>query len=65
MAGLIQGPCEVLPPDKFKEESERRTLLGPEANNGLRPIFLCKYVFSLDPNTLLILTLALIDRCMI
>ena len=59
MAGLIQGPCEVLPPDKFKEETDR-TFLGTEANNGLRPIFQCKYVFSpllFDPNTLLILTL--------
>ncbi|RVW79862.1 PHD finger protein [Vitis vinifera] len=63
-AGLIQGPCEVLPPDKFKEESERRTLLGTEANDGLWPIFLCKYVLSpliFDPNTLLILTIALTE----
>lgn len=45
-AGLIQGPCEVLPPDKFKEESERRTLLGTEANDGLWPIFLCKWFYD-------------------
>ncbi|KAF8410802.1 hypothetical protein HHK36_003339 [Tetracentron sinense] len=44
MAGLIQGPCEVLPPNKFKDESERRIHLGHEANDGLQPVFLCKYV---------------------
>ncbi|KAK9268865.1 hypothetical protein L1049_001389 [Liquidambar formosana] len=46
MAGLIQGPCEVLPLDKFKEESERRTSLGTEANDGLQPIFLCKWFYD-------------------
>lgn len=43
MAGLIQGPCEVLTPTKFSKESEKRSNLGPEANNELQPIFLCKY----------------------
>lgn len=43
MAGLIQGPCEVLPPEKYKEESEN-TRLGSEASDGIRPVFLCKYV---------------------
>lgn len=43
MAGLIQGPCEVLPLAKFSEENERRSRLGHEANNELRPVFLCKY----------------------
>ncbi|KAF9625374.1 hypothetical protein IFM89_022166 [Coptis chinensis] len=32
-AGLVQGPCEVFPPNKFKEENQ---------NNGLRPNFLFK-----------------------
>ena len=48
MASLIQGPCEVLPAAKFKEESERRSQLGIEANEGLRAIFLCKYVYSFN-----------------
>ncbi|CAL5341658.1 unnamed protein product [Camellia sinensis] len=42
MAGLIRGPCEVLPPGKFIEESERRSRLGSAANDGLWPLFLCK-----------------------
>ncbi|GFZ07394.1 RING/FYVE/PHD zinc finger superfamily protein [Actinidia rufa] len=42
MAGLIRGPCEVLPPSKFIEESERRSRLGTGINDGLRPVFLCK-----------------------
>ncbi|XP_059662434.1 uncharacterized protein LOC132308388 isoform X2 [Cornus florida] len=46
MAGLIQGPCEVLPPGKFVEESERRTRLGKGENNGLRPLFLCKWFYD-------------------
>ena len=46
MAGLIQGPCEVLPPAKFSEESERRSQAGPNASIGLQPVFLCKYVSS-------------------
>ena len=47
MAGLIQGPCEVLPTAKFIEESERRSQAGPDANMGLQPVFVCKYVSSL------------------
>ncbi|XP_010252618.1 PREDICTED: uncharacterized protein LOC104594146 [Nelumbo nucifera] len=46
MAGLIQGPCDVLPSNKFKEEIERRTHLGDGANNGLRPVFLCKWSYD-------------------
>ncbi|CAK9163889.1 unnamed protein product [Ilex paraguariensis] len=46
MAGLIQGPCEVLPPRQFIKESERRTLLGMEANDGLQPLFLCKWFYD-------------------
>ncbi|KAL5548487.1 hypothetical protein UlMin_003718 [Ulmus minor] len=46
MAGLIQGPCEVLPPTKFKEESERRSQTGIEPNSGLRPLFVCKWLYD-------------------
>ncbi|KAF6144968.1 hypothetical protein GIB67_013319 [Kingdonia uniflora] len=45
-AGLIQGPCEVLPPNKFKEEKERRSHPGYEANDGLKPVFLCKWFYD-------------------
>ncbi|KAL6975245.1 hypothetical protein U1Q18_024041 [Sarracenia purpurea var. burkii] len=45
-AGLIRGPCEVLPPRKYIEESERRSRLGIGANDGLRPLFLCKWFFD-------------------
>ncbi|XWS27798.1 hypothetical protein CRYUN_Cryun25bG0010900 [Craigia yunnanensis] len=48
MVSSIQGPCEILPAAKFKEEIERRSQLGIEANEGLRAIFLCKYVYSFD-----------------
>ncbi|KAK8488496.1 hypothetical protein V6N13_016349 [Hibiscus sabdariffa] len=46
MASSIQCPCEVLPTAKFKEESERRSQLGIEANDGLRAIFLCKWLYD-------------------
>ncbi|OMP04334.1 hypothetical protein COLO4_09741 [Corchorus olitorius] len=46
MASSIQGPCEVLPAAKFKEESERRSQLGTEAKEGLREIFLCKWLYD-------------------
>ncbi|XP_024156790.1 endochitinase A isoform X3 [Rosa chinensis] len=46
MAGLIQGPCEVLPPAKFSEEIERRSQLGHDTNNELRPVFLCKWNYD-------------------
>ncbi|KAF5730520.1 hypothetical protein HS088_TW19G00111 [Tripterygium wilfordii] len=46
MAGLIQGPCEVLLPAKFKEESERWNQLGIEANSGSLPVFLCKWFYD-------------------
>ncbi|KAH7844718.1 hypothetical protein Vadar_030942 [Vaccinium darrowii] len=45
-AGLIRGPCVVLPPSKFNEESGRRSRLGPGANDGLQPLFLCKWFFD-------------------
>lgn len=44
MAGLIQGPCAVLPPTKFQENNERRSRLETEANTVLQPVFICKYV---------------------
>lgn len=43
MVGLIHGPCEVLPPDKYREENKRRTSTGHGANYGFHPIFQCKY----------------------
>ncbi|KAI9184820.1 hypothetical protein LWI28_001394 [Acer negundo] len=46
MAGLIRGLCEVLPSAKFREESERQSQLGAEANNGRRPVFLCKWFYD-------------------
>ncbi|XP_043690030.1 uncharacterized protein LOC122640839 isoform X2 [Telopea speciosissima] len=46
MAGLIQGPCQVLPPNKFKEESERRSHLLHGESDGLQPVFLCKWFYD-------------------
>lgn len=46
MASLIEGPCEVLPPNKFKEMSERQNLLAIEANNGSAPVFICKWFYD-------------------
>ncbi|KAI8005797.1 putative BPI/LBP family protein [Camellia lanceoleosa] len=46
LAGLIRGPCEVLPPGKFIEESERRSRLGSAANDGLWPLFVCKWIYD-------------------
>ncbi|XP_052207443.1 uncharacterized protein LOC127811533 [Diospyros lotus] len=46
MVGLIQGPCIVLPPGKFIEESERRSRLGAVATGGLWPLFLCKWFYD-------------------
>ncbi|PON94168.1 Autoimmune regulator [Trema orientale] len=46
MAGLIQGPCEVLPPAKFKEENERRSQLDADRNSGLHPVFICKWLYD-------------------
>lgn len=44
MAGSIQGPCEVLPSDKFKQENDRRCQLGIEECTRIQPIFLCRFV---------------------
>ncbi|KAL2495868.1 uncharacterized protein Fot_39785 [Forsythia ovata] len=46
MAGLIQSPCEVLPPRKFAEESERRTHLRPQSNDRLPRLYLCKWIYD-------------------
>ncbi|KAI3686191.1 hypothetical protein L1987_79864 [Smallanthus sonchifolius] len=46
VAGLIHGPCEVLPPSKFSEESELRTRLTSRANDRPHPIFLCKWFYD-------------------
>lgn len=46
MAGLIQGPCEVLSPDKFTEELKRRSNSGSEAMDRLHPVFLCKWMYD-------------------
>ncbi|KAE8667043.1 RING/FYVE/PHD zinc finger superfamily protein, putative isoform 2 [Hibiscus syriacus] len=46
MATSIQCPCEVLPAAKFKEESERRNQLETESTEGLRAIFLCKWLYD-------------------
>ena len=50
LAGYIKGPCEVLPPSKYEEESERRKQLVPEPNSGLQPIYICKYVHLFVPS---------------
>ncbi|KAL0399174.1 UNVERIFIED_CONTAM: PHD finger protein [Sesamum radiatum] len=42
MAGLIEGPCQVLPPRRFAEESERRTSSSKQPNDHLPPLYLCK-----------------------
>ncbi|WCJ33004.1 RING/FYVE/PHD zinc finger superfamily protein [Euphorbia peplus] len=46
MAGLIQGPCEVLPPTKFQENRERQRQLGIEGNKESQPVFLCKWFYD-------------------
>ncbi|XP_010270097.1 PREDICTED: uncharacterized protein LOC104606535 [Nelumbo nucifera] len=46
MAGLIQGPCDVLPSNKFKEEVERRKHLENGAHDGLQRVFLCKWFYD-------------------
>ncbi|XP_054819344.1 uncharacterized protein LOC129318536 isoform X2 [Prosopis cineraria] len=46
MAGSIQGPCEVLPSDKFQQENNRRRELEPGESARLRPIFLCRWFYD-------------------
>lgn len=38
-AGSIEGPCEVLPPRTFIEETKRRTRLGS-------PLYICKWFYD-------------------
>ncbi|KAK1405001.1 RING/FYVE/PHD zinc finger superfamily protein [Heracleum sosnowskyi] len=45
-AGLIEGPCKVLPPRLFAEESQKKTRLGMEASGGPQPLFVCKWFFD-------------------
>ncbi|KAI9112792.1 hypothetical protein K1719_016109 [Acacia pycnantha] len=47
MAGSIQGPCEVLPPDKFQQENSKQRGLELEESARLQPIFLCS-LLSVD-----------------
>ncbi|XP_073312921.1 uncharacterized protein [Primulina huaijiensis] len=44
MAGLIESPCLVLPPRKFSEESERRTVSGMQ--HRFPPLYLCKWIYD-------------------
>lgn len=46
MAGLIEGPCEVLPPRRFAEESERRIRSGRQINEHLPPLYLCRWIYD-------------------
>ncbi|CAN4096914.1 unnamed protein product [Withania somnifera] len=46
MAGLIQGPCEVHPPRKFTEESERRARLPKGSNDVSQPLYICKWIYD-------------------
>ncbi|XP_051125364.1 uncharacterized protein LOC127247531 [Andrographis paniculata] len=46
MAGLIEGPCEVLTPRRFAEETERRAQLGKQSNDHLPPLYLCKWIYD-------------------
>lgn len=48
MASLIEGPCDVLPPRKFAEESDRRIRSGRQINDHLPPLYLCKWVHFLN-----------------
>ncbi|KAL6570817.1 hypothetical protein OROGR_000367 [Orobanche gracilis] len=46
LAGLIESPCEVLPPRRFTEESERRTRLRKQLNDHLPPLYVCKWIYD-------------------
>ncbi|KAH6822687.1 hypothetical protein C2S53_003514 [Perilla frutescens var. hirtella] len=43
MAGSIEGPCEVLPPRRFAEESDRRIRSDRQINDRLPPLYLCNH----------------------
>ncbi|KAL4566885.1 hypothetical protein LXL04_031011 [Taraxacum kok-saghyz] len=46
LAGLIHGPCEVLPPSKFSEENNVRTRLRARGSERRKPLFLCKWFYD-------------------
>ncbi|KAL6536718.1 hypothetical protein OROMI_026299 [Orobanche minor] len=46
LAGLIESPCEVLPPRRFTEESEQRTRLRKQLNDHLPPLYVCKWIYD-------------------
>ncbi|CAH1428735.1 unnamed protein product [Lactuca virosa] len=46
LAGLIHGPCEVLPPSKFSEENAVRTRLRARGSDRRKPLFLCKWFYD-------------------
>ncbi|EFJ31269.1 hypothetical protein SELMODRAFT_408842 [Selaginella moellendorffii] len=47
LVGSIQGPCQVLVPQKYAEETARRQNLFPAgAADELPPIFLCRYTYN-------------------
>ncbi|XP_076959705.1 uncharacterized protein LOC143635864 [Bidens hawaiensis] len=46
VAGLIHGPCEVLPPSKFVEESDLRNRSTSKAGESPKPLFLCKWFYD-------------------
>ncbi|XP_076897587.1 uncharacterized protein LOC143550925 [Bidens hawaiensis] len=46
VAGLIHGPCEVLPPSKFVEESDLRSRSTSKAGESPKPLFLCKWFYD-------------------
>lgn len=50
MASSIHGPCEVLPIDKFREESDKRTQIG-DTNKDLHPIFMCRWLYDESKGT--------------
>ncbi|XP_020588064.1 uncharacterized protein LOC110029917 [Phalaenopsis equestris] len=45
LATSIHGLCDVLPEDKFREETDRRILLA-EKDDVLHPVFMCKWIFD-------------------
>ncbi|KAM7498936.1 hypothetical protein LguiA_023350 [Lonicera macranthoides] len=46
MAGFIQGPCKVIHPSKFIEESEMGKQLASGKSDGQLPFFLCKWLYD-------------------
>ncbi|KAM0018574.1 putative chromatin regulator PHD family [Helianthus debilis subsp. tardiflorus] len=46
VAGLIHGPCEVLPPSKFSEESDLQARLRSRGSERQKPLFLCKWFYD-------------------